>query len=85
MTFLTKTDAIQVSENCLMELWENPLGIPSWIAERYFLIDSVTRTECGTIYRRIGKDCWRHGRVLHRKFATQQEVLEWAAFTHGVL
>lgn len=84
MTKLKKSDAIQVSDKCLMELWDDMEGASDNIAEKYALVDSATRKPCGTIYRRKGEDFWRYNQSHGEVFA-QWEALERAAFMYGVL
>ena len=81
---LRKSDAIQVSDNCLMELWDYMDGAPDNIAEKYTLVDSATGKNCGVIYRRKGEDFWCYNHS-HGGIFAQWEALERAAFTHGVL
>jgi hypothetical protein len=85
MTNLQKSDAIQVSETCLMELWDGMAGAPDNIAEKYALVDSVTRKYCGIIYRRKGSDAWMLNLVHDAHFITQEAVLKHAAFLAGLL
>lgn len=78
-----KKDAIQVSNNCLMELHDAMASMPDWIVEAYFLVDSTTQKSCGKIYRPKGKDYWYvEGSSVQ---FTQQAALEQAAFMYGVL
>ena len=83
MTKLKKSDAIQVSDNCLMELHNAIASMPGWVAEAYFLVDSSTQKSCGKIYRPKNKDYWYVEGSVGR--LTQQAALERAAFMHGVL
>ena len=85
MAKLKKPDAVQASNNCLMELWDAMADMPGWVAEAYSMIDSATQKSCGKIYRPRGKSYWYVENSDGGRFATQQAALERAAFMHGVL